>query len=408
MPGFFESQVLRLLEPMSEGHLRVTLPGGSVREYGTPGRAPAATLEIRDPAFFRDIVLEGDIGFGDAFVRGSWDTDDLPTLIRWFIANLAHSPLISGGRRHLLGLNALRWINRLAHLGRANTEANSRRNIHEHYDLGNEFYALFLDPTMTYSSARFERPDQSLEEAQAAKYEALCSKLRLHPGDHVLEIGCGWGGFAEHAAKRHGCRVTGVTISERQHAYAVERIARAGLADRVSILLQDYRRITGRFTKIASIEMIEAVGERFLDAFFRRCDELLEPGGLLGVQVILCPDPRYPLLRRGVDWIQRRIFPGSLLPSVARLTEATRRGTQFTLHSLDDLGLSYARTLAEWRAAFHRQREAVRLQGFDERFLRKWDYYLSYCEAAFAMRSITVSQLLYTRPNNPALVESAA
>ena len=282
--------------------------------------------------------------------------------------------------------------------------ASAARNIREHYDLGNDFYRLFLDPTMTYSSALFERPGQTLEEAQTAKYDRLCQKLKLKPDEHLLEIGSGWGGMSLHAAKKYGCRVTTITISEAQFRYARELFQKEGLAGRIEIKLLDYRLVTGQFDKIVSIEMLEAVGDAYLETYFAKCHELLRPGGLLGLQMITCPDTRYDSLRKNVDWIQKHIFPGSLLLSVHRVNQALRRTGDLHLHDLTEMGLSYAETLRRWRAAFNRQLPQVRALGFDERFIRKWNYYLCYCEAAFARRNISVVQTIYTRPNNPTLI----
>jgi cyclopropane-fatty-acyl-phospholipid synthase len=276
----------------------------------------------------------------------------------------------------------------------------SKRNISEHYDLGNDFYALWLDPSMTYSSARFQYPEQSLQEAQEAKYEALCQKLHLNAKDHVLEIGCGWGGFALYAAKKYGCSITGVTISQAQASYANEKIAAAGLQGQITIRIEDYRHITGSYDKIVSIEMLEAVGDRYHESFFSKCHEVLRPHGLLGVQMITVPDYRYPSLKRSVDWIQRHIFPGSLLLSVGRINQVLLNTSDLFLHDLEDLGNDYARTLARWHQNFNAALPQVKALGFDEPFIRSWNYYLKYCEAAFATRNISVVQAIYTRPNN--------
>lgn len=280
---------------------------------------------------------------------------------------------------------------------RPNSLRTSRRNIAEHYDLGNDFYKLWLDSSMTYSAARFTRENQSLEEAQAAKYEALCEKLRLKPEDHVLEIGCGWGGFSIHAAQNHGCRVTAVTLSQEQHREATRRVKEAGLEDRVEIRLQDYRHVTGRFDKIASIEMLEAVGEKYLETYFAKCAEVLAPHGILAVQMITVPDHHYQRLARGADWIQKHIFPGSLLLAVGRVNEAIRRTSTLSPMALEDLGADYARTLNEWHVNFNARLQEVRELGFDEPFIRKWNYYLKYCESAFATRNISVVQASWAR-----------
>ena len=401
--GLDEALVFRGLENMRRGSMEIELPDGRRRILGEPEAELQARVTVRNPRFFKRCVLFGDIGFGESYVDGDWDTPDIERVIAWFILNTENSPAQSGSRMKASLLNLLRGWNRLRHAARPNSLRTSRRNIAEHYDLGNEFYSLWLDPGMTYSSAVFTGPGQSLAAGQFTKYEALCRRLRLGSGDRVLEIGCGWGGFAEHAATRFGCQVTGVTISQAQYDFARARIERAGLQDKVEIRLQDYRQIEGRFDKVASIEMMEALGDRYLDTFLTKVHSLLTPQGVAGFQYITVPDCRHAELRRGVDWIQRHIFPGSLLLSVGRVNEALARTGDLFLHALDDYGPSYARTLRLWRDAFNDQLEKVRLLGFDDRFVRKWNYYLSYCEAAFAMRNISVVQAIYTRPNNLAL-----
>lgn len=262
---------------------------------------------------------------------------------------------------------------------------------------------MFFMTSLMYSAARWESTDATLEQAQAAKNESLCRKLQLRPEDHVLEIGTGWGGWSIHAARHHGCRVTTVTISRQQFDLARRRVADAGLSDRIEVKLQDYRDIIGTYDKIVSIEMLEAVGHRFLPAFAATCGRLLRPDGLLALQFITCPDPRYEEFRRGVDFIQKHIFPGSLLVSVNRLNDLLAREGGFVLHGLEDFGRDYARTLRLWRERFHARLAEVRALGFDDRFVRKWHYYLCYCEAAFALRNISVVHTVHTRPNNLSL-----
>ena len=398
--GIYESLILRGLERMNRGFMKIEMPDGRRRALGDPSEAVRASVRIRDSRFFKRCVLFGDVGFGESYVEGEWDTPDIERVIAWFLLNTDNSPAQPGSGAKSAFINLLRGWNRLRHLVRPNSVRTSRRNIAEHYDLGNDFYRLWLDPTMTYSSAIFTDGSQTLEEAQAVKYDALCRNLELGPGDHVLEIGSGWGGFAEHAAVQYGCRITAVTISQAQCDFARERMRRAGLDGLVEVRLQDYRDIRGRFDKIVSIEMMEALGDRYLETFTSRIHSLLAPHGLAGLQYITVPDCRHADLKRGVDWIQRHIFPGSLLLSVGRVNEAFNRTGDLFLHALSDHGPSYARTLRLWREAFNRQLDHVRGLGFDDRFIRKWNYYLSYCEAAFAMRNISVVQAIYTRPNN--------
>jgi cyclopropane-fatty-acyl-phospholipid synthase len=294
-------------------------------------------------------------------------------------------------------------VNRVQHLLRPNSVKTSRRNISEHYDLGNAFYKLWLDPTMTYSAAKFTRPDQSLKEAQIAKYDALCEKLHLKASDHVLEIGCGWGGFSMHAASKYGCRVTGVTISHEQFAEATKRVKEAGLDHRIEIRFQDYRHITGQFDKIASIEMLEAVGEKYLETYFAKCAEVLAPHGILAVQMITVPDHHFRQLAKGTDWIQKHIFPGSLLLAVGRVNEAIRKTSKLSPLALEDLGQGYARTMREWFDVFNTKLDEVRAQGFSETFIRKWNYYLKYCESAFATRNISVVQASWSNYHHEAV-----
>ena len=401
--GLYQRLVLDALGKMTAGCLHLELPGGEARTIGTPSAEMSATLRVLDPAFFQKCVLFGDVGFGESYVAGDWETDSIERVIAWAILNVESSPAMSGSKTRKVALNLLKHYNRALHLLRPNSVATARRNIAEHYDLGNDFYRLWLDPTMTYSSALFTAPGQPLEAAQVAKYDALCRKLDLQPTDHVLEIGSGWGGFACHAVKNFGCRVTTVTISEEQFKYARERFAREGLADRVDIQLTDYRLVTGQFDKVASIEMMEALGDRYLETYFAKIHEVLKPGGLVGLQYITVPDSRHAELRRGIDWIQKHIFPGSLLLSVGRVNTALHRTSDLFLHHLEDLGASYAKTLHAWWDTFNARADDVRALGFDERFIRKWNYYLQYCEAAFTMRNISVVQAIYTRPNNRAL-----
>ncbi len=381
--------------------VRVRFPDGSTALYGGAPTGTAAELHVANPRLFRRILLHGEIGFGEGYMEGDWTTPDLPALIAALIDNLEHIPGMSGSRSKALLFNFLKALNRFAHWRRRNTPRNSRRNIREHYDLSNAFYALWLDDTLTYSSAWF-RGDDSLEQAQRNKYDRLCAKLRLAPGMRVLEIGCGWGGFAIHAAANYGVRVTAITISEAQYQKALERVRAAGMEDRVEVQLQDYRAVRGQFDAIVSIEMLEAVGHAFLRAYFAQCHRLLKPEGRVGLQVIICPDSRYDAMRRSVDWIKKHIFPGGQLPSIKALLEAACATGDLYLQHLENFGLHYARTLRLWRERFNQKAREVQALGFDERFLRKWNYYLAYCEAAFATRNINVAQMILARPNNTA------
>jgi len=401
--GLYQRLVLDAVSAMTAGCLQLELPGGETRVIGTPGAEVSAHIRVLDAAFFEKCVLFGDVGFGESYVAGDWETDSIARVIAWAILNVDNSPAMSGSKVRGMALNLLKPYNRLLHLLRPNSLTTSRPNIAEHYDLGNEFYELWLDPTMTYSSAYFTAPGQSLESAQVAKYDALCRKLRLGASDHVLEIGSGWGGFASHAVREYGCRVTTVTISEEQFAYANDRFVREGIAGRAEVRLADYRTLDGQYDKIVSIEMMEAIGDRYLETYFAKIHALLKPDGLVGVQYITVPDSRHAELKRGVDWIQKHIFPGSLLLSVGRVNQALNRTGDLFLHDLEDIGAGYARTLHLWWERFNARATDVRALGFDERFIRMWNYYLQYCEAAFANRNISVVQAVYTRPNNRVL-----
>ncbi|MBL8152131.1 MAG: class I SAM-dependent methyltransferase [Blastocatellia bacterium] len=388
------------LSPMTAGSLKIKPRNGEELILGSGEGGVNATIELHNPIFFKKCVFYGDIGFGESYVDGDWDTDDLTKVVSWFISNVDKSPSMSGSERELSYVTFLQLLNKVGHWLKPNTIRGSKENIHKHYDISNKLFQLFLDSSMTYSSGYFDSPDRELEAAQTEKYDRLCRKLKLQPSDHILEIGSGWGGFAVHAIKNYGCRITTVTISEEQFSYAKERFVREGVADRVDIQLKDYRLITGQYDKIVSIEMLEAVGHKFLKTFFAKCHEVLKKDGVMGLQVIICPDSRYDSFRKNVDWIQKYIFPGSLLPSVAAINSAINSTGDMFLHGLEEMGLHYAKTLATWRFNMNRNIQKVYELGFDERFVRMWNYYFSYCEAAFKMRNINVVQMVYSRPNN--------
>jgi len=399
---WFRWPLLKILGSFRLGRLTLEFPDGQTQTFGT-GDVPAARMTIHRESFFRKVVLYGGIGMGESYLDGDWDSPDLRPVFEWFVINVHADETCRGQAERLRIVGFLKLINRLGHLLRPNSKVTSRRNIEEHYDLGNEFYRLWLDPTMTYSSARFTHAAQSLEDAQISKYDALCQKLRLQPTDRVLEIGCGWGGFSLHAARNYGCHVTAVTISPAQFEEATRRVREAGLEHRIEIRLQDYRDLTGQFDKIASIEMLEAVGDAFLETWCAKCHELMTPRGLLAVQMITVPDADHAHLKQGTDFIQKHIFPGSLLLATGRMAQAMRRTGDLCLHELEDLGASYARTLREWHQNFNARLDEVRAQGFSERFIRKWNYYLKYCEGGFAARNISVVQAVYTRRCNLSL-----
>jgi len=387
------------MSKMPLGKLDVTLPCGTLVTFGQ-GNEVEANLTFHNYECFKKFVLYGDVGFGESYVDGDWDTGNITNFINWVLLNVAHVPTLSGSTTKTIGLNLLNLVNKLKHFARRNNLSGSRKNISEHYDLGNDFYRLWLDDTMTYSSAIFETEDTALETAQFVKYERLCSKLKLQSSDHVLEIGTGWGSMAAYMAKTYGCRVTTITLSVEQQKLATDRMKELGLDHLVNVELKDYRFMEGHFDKIVSIEMLEAVGAKYLPVYFNKINQLLKPQGILAIQVITCPDSRFKELKKGVDWIQKHIFPGSLLPSIAAINSAINQTSDLTLLDLKDLGLHYAKTLNIWHKRFNEKLEEVRQLGFDDRFIRKWNYYLCYCEAAFAMRNINVMQLVYARPNN--------
>ena len=362
-------------------------------EPGAPG-GMHARIRVLDPRFYRALAANGSVGAGQAWIDGDWRCDDLVSLVRLLVRNRGQLDRMESGfaRAGALGLRA--W-----HALRRNTRAGSRRNIAAHYDLGNDFFGLFLSPDLMYSSALWtDDAGDTLEAASERKLERICRKLQLAPGDRVVEIGTGWGGFALHAAGRHGCHVTTTTISREQHALATRRVAEAGLTDRVTVLLQDYRELEGRFDKLVSIEMVEAIGAQYLDTWFERIGALLEPDGIALVQAITIEDHRYAQALRSVDFIKRHVFPGSFIPSLAALMAAKTRAGDLALLHQEDFGLSYARTLQAWRERFLARLPEVRAQGFDDAFVRLWQFYLAYCEGGFRERSIGVSQLLFARP----------
>jgi cyclopropane-fatty-acyl-phospholipid synthase len=364
-----------------------TFGGDTDADIGT------VTVRVRHCHFFVDLAFGGSIGAAEAYMRGDWDCDDLTRLVRLFSRNRSALETLDGGLGQLM-----EPINNLVHRLHRNTVAGSRRNIAAHYDLSNELFQLFLDPTMMYSAAVFERDDMTLHEASVAKIDRICRKLQLGAGDHLLEIGTGWGGFAIHAAANYGCRVTTTTISKEQYDLACERIHDAGLSDRIQVLLDDYRDLTGQYDKLVSIEMIEAVGHHYYDEYFRTCSRLLKPDGSMVIQAITIDDRQYAAAIKSVDFIQRYIFPGSNIPSLARMAEALRDSTDMKLFHLEDNTEHYARTLQLWNEAFQSRLKDVRGLGFSEEFIRMWEFYFCYCEGGFREHVIGSVQMLFTKP----------
>ena len=381
-----------LLSRLTIGRVEIVDAEGAMI-YGNAGASLRARLVVHDPQFYGDVAFGGSIGAGESYMHGRWDCDDLTALTRILIRN---ERLLESMERGAALLT--RPLHQLFHWVNRNTRAGSQRNIAAHYDLGNDFFSLWLDRRMMYSSAVFPGPTSTLDEAATAKLDLVCRKLDLQPSDHLLEIGTGWGGFAIFAASRYGCRITTTTISREQHDFALQRIESAGLQDRITLVLKDYRDLDGHFDKLVSIEMIEAIGYRQFDVYFKKCSELLQPDGLMLLQTITIDDRRFESAKLSVDFIQRYIFPGACLPSVSALTASLLRATDMHVFDLHDIGPHYAVTLRHWRERFFARIDRVRALEYPEAFIRMWEYYFCYCEGGFLERSISDVQLLLTKP----------
>jgi cyclopropane-fatty-acyl-phospholipid synthase len=388
------SALLRSLERLEHGELRLIDADGDYR-FGRPSdRCPLnVTLRVTGPQFYADTAFGGSVGAGEAYINGHWSCDDLTGLVRLLVVNRQTMNGLEGGAARLS-----RPFFKLFHYLHRNSRNGSARNIAAHYDLGNDLYRLMLDETMAYSCGIFEHEHTTLLQASRAKFDAACRKLALGPTDHLLEIGTGWGGLAIHAAQHYGCRVTTTTISQAQYDYTRERIAAEGLEDRITLLLEDYRDLRGQYDKLVSIEMIEAVGANYLDAYFRQCSSLLSDRGAMLLQAITIQDQIYDEALRSVDYIQRYIFPGSFIPCVTALGAAISRASDLKIFHLEDIGPHYARTLAHWRRNFFEQLAEVRRLGYPESFVRQWEFYLCYCEGAFEERQLGDVQMLLTKP----------
>ncbi|HDS1736511.1 MULTISPECIES: cyclopropane-fatty-acyl-phospholipid synthase family protein [Pseudomonas] len=390
--GLARSAVLAQLGKLRHGHLRL-LSKGQQWSFGDSSSPLQAEVAILDDATWGLIAGSGSIGAGEAYIHGYWHSPDLAAVTRLFVANLDVLDALEGGLARLA-----RPALKLLHRFNQNSKDGARRNILAHYDLGNALFERLLDPTMMYSAAQFEHAEQTLEQAQLNKLERICQKLELSPADHLLEIGCGWGSLAIHAATRHGCRVTTTTLSEAQYTHTLQRVRSLGLEQRVTVLREDYRDLKGTFDKLVSIEMIEAVGHRYLPVYFRQCASLLKPDGLMLIQAITIRDQRYSYARRSVDFIQRYIFPGGALPSLSVLLDTASRQTPLNLVHLEDFGQDYARTLRHWRDNLRQARSALTTLGYDDTFQRLWEFYLCYCQGGFEERAIGVAQLLLAAP----------
>ena len=379
---------LQLQDPLGSLHFGAAQPSSLLPA------APDVTLHIHDLSAYLDIATGGTIGAAEAYMAGKWTVSDLPGVMRLLVINREVMNRLESGMARFGGT-----LLKVAHWYHRNNRSGSRRNIQAHYDLGNELFELFLDPTMMYSSAVFPRPEASLEEASLHKLDLLCRKLDLQPSDHLLEIGTGWGGLALHAAQNFGCRVTTTTISRNQFDFATERVRKARLSDRITIISEDYRDLKGTFDKLVSVEMIEAVGLNFLDGYFRVCSERLKPAGRMVLQSIIIADRHYEQARHSVDFIQKYIFPGGALPSCGAMLASLSRVTDLQLTNLQDIGLDYARTLQIWRERFLQRLPEVRGLGYPEEFVRMWEWYLAYCEGGFLERAISAVQVVFDKPD---------
>ncbi|MBP2674147.1 MAG: cyclopropane-fatty-acyl-phospholipid synthase [Deltaproteobacteria bacterium] len=387
----------RSMSAIRQGRLRL-LEGD--REWvcgeATPEYPVSANVFVRDPSFYRDTLLGGTVGAAESFMDGAWDSDDLVSVVRILVRNLDAMSAMEGGAARLLAP-----VRGIYHALRRNTREGSRRNIAAHYDLGNDFFAQFLDETMTYSCGVFPAASSTLKEASEEKYDRICRKLALGPRDRVLEIGGGWGGFAVHAAGKYGCRVDTTTISRRQFEFAERRVRDAGLAGRVHLHMADYRDLAGTYDKLVSIEMIEAVGHHYLGEFFAACGRLLGPRGAMALQAITIRDQVTPDHRESVDFIKRYIFPGSYIPSISEMTARTAQKSDLQLCHLEDLTPHYARTLNAWRMRFQERAGEIRAMGYPDAFLRMWEFYFAYCEGSFREHYNGSVQMVFRKPLSP-------
>lgn len=387
--------VMKHLAGMQRGKLIID-EGGQISSFGDHSEYPAvvAHITIKRPATYTAVALNGVIGAGESYMQGDWVSPDLVAVIRFFVMNMESLHALDS-QRSWLNRAVLKLVDKI----NRNTLSRAKKNISAHYDLGNDFFSLFLDQTMMYSSAVFPKAEMTLAEASTAKLDSICQQLKLKPEDHLVEIGTGWGGMAIHAAKNYGCRVTTTTISREQYEFARQRVKAEQLDDRITVLMKDYRELEGQYDKLVSIEMIEAVGHQYFSEYFRQCSDLLKPEGLMCIQAITIADQRYEKAKQSVDFIQRYIFPGGCLPSVSAIGHHVAKDTDMMITSLKDIGQDYAFTLAHWRDRFTEKLDQVRGQGFDERFIKMWEFYLCYCEGGFRERVISTAQIVMAKPN---------
>ncbi|MBD3790012.1 MAG: class I SAM-dependent methyltransferase [Campylobacterales bacterium] len=399
MKGFWNILGDRYLSGIQKGTLQVMYNDGTRKTYGN-GKAPKADITIYESRFFRRLSLYGDIGFAESYIDGDFDTSDITALITLALLNSKTLATKSEDSSKNGFINLLPQFNKIKHWMRKNSKTQSQKNISEHYDLSNDFFELMLDETMMYSSAVFEKSDESLYEAQRRKIRLLADKLRLKPGAKVLEIGSGWGAMAIHLAKEKGCDVTTVTLSKEQKALCEKRFVEEEVENQIEILLKDYRDLEGTFDAIIAVEMFEAVGKEYFEIFFKKCESMLKPSGIMVMQIITMPDQRYSAYAKGTDFIQKYIFPGGHLPSVGKILETTSRHTRLNLLHMEEFTEDYAKTLRLWHETFEQKLEDIKKLGFDEYFIRMWKMYLSYCEAAFITRNINLVQVAFTRDQN--------
>jgi cyclopropane-fatty-acyl-phospholipid synthase len=404
MKQFWNNFGDKLFSKITEGDLTVHYTDGTTKHYGQT-TSPKVTLELKNSNLFKNVALYGDIGFAESYMDGDFECDNLTAFILMALQNSKALETKSEDSKLFSLNNLLPWFNRAKHLLRRNSKSNSKKNIQEHYDLSNEFFKLMLDDTMMYSSAVFESANTSLYHAQCQKIDRLAQKLNLKPGDEVLEIGSGWGEVSLHLTKKYGCKVKTLTLSEEQKKLCEDKFSANDINDSVEVLLKDYRDMEGKFDAIISVEMFEAVGEQYFDVFFKKCESLLKPSGVLVMQIITIPAQRYESYSKGTDFIRKYIFPGGHLPSISKILAVNERHTDLNIHHLEDFTEHYAKTLNLWRESFEANLEKTRELGFDERFIRMWRIYLQFCEAAFLARTINLTQIVLTRYENMALNE---
>ena len=383
---------LSKFKQLSTGYL-VVIEGKDIHSFGDSNDALQSSITVFNPSFYSDVIFGGTVGSGEAYMAKNWNCDELTKLVQIILKNEHVLNSLEGGFGKLV-----MPLHKAFHFLHRNSLTGSRKNIEAHYDLGNDMFEQFLDPTMMYSSGVFENENMSMEEASIAKLDRICKKLQLTENDHVLEIGTGWGGFAIYAAQNYGCKITTTTISQQQHDYASDKISQLGLADKITLLCEDYRQLTGKYDKIVSIEMIEAVGHAYYKTYFKHCSELLKDDGMMLLQSITIADQRYHIAKKEVDFIQRYIFPGGCLPSVEVIAKTVSKHTDMRFFQLEDIGPDYAQTLVKWREKFFNNILTIKDLGYSDTFIRMWDFYLCYCEGGFKERGIGTIQLLLTKP----------